>query len=137
MRRSAIDNIDLALDIDDFPESYYITQLRGLGRFHVVEEDLVKFYTGGISATKDDPWVKSRIVMRFGEKELAALFSFKQISFLEKLVVAQKLSYVTLRHKVPDTVRRWWLMPAYLAAYAAEFIRPNKWRYENGKIVKC
>jgi hypothetical protein len=137
MRRSAVDNIDLNLNIDDFPERYYIAQFRGLGTIHIVEEDLAKFYSGGIGETENDHWVKERTLMRFGEKELSVLFGFRQITLLEKIVVAQKYAYVTLRHKVPDTVWRWWLLPAYLAASVAEFMRPNKWRYEDGRIVKC
>jgi glycosyltransferase involved in cell wall biosynthesis len=136
MRRSAIDKIELDLEIDDFPERYYIAQLRGLGRFHIIEEDLVEFYSGGVGETSDDPWVKDRKLMKFGEKELKVLFSFNQINPLEKLVLAQQFAYVTLRHKVPETVRRWWLFPAYLAAYAADLVRPNKWTHEGGRPKK-
>ncbi len=136
MRRSAVDNIDFALDIDDFPERYLIAQLRGLGKFHVIEEDLAKFYSFGIGECRGESWVESRSLMKFGEKELAVLLGFKQLKLLEKVIIAQKYTYVTLRHKVPGTAWRWWLWPAYFASFLAEFIRPNKWRYQNGKIMK-
>lgn len=137
MRRSAIDGIDLVPDVDDYPERYYLAQLRGLGTFHVVEEDLATFYGFGIGETGEDPWVKARSFMRFGERELSFISGLRQLTRLEKFVVSQKYAYVTLRHKIPGTVRRWWLFPAYAAANLAGFIRPNKWKFEDGKVVKC
>ncbi len=129
MRRTAIDAIKLELqDISDYPDRYYLLQLRCFGYFHVFEEDLLGFRAGGISSTGNDPWVRTVIDMNFGEKELNVLFSLPQVNWLEKHLIALKFTYIALRHNIPKTARRAWLLPAYISASFMNNVRPSRWR---------
>ncbi len=129
MRRSAIDSIRLELGpIRDYPDRYYLAQLRALGHFQVIEEDLLAFRSGGISSTGDDAWVRSVIDTNFGEEELRLLLSFSTLSNVEKAILAWKWSYISLRHNIPNGAVRWWLTPVHLATRIANSIRPSPWR---------
>jgi glycosyltransferase involved in cell wall biosynthesis len=129
MRRSAIDNIQLSVgNIRDYPDRYYLAQLRALGHFHVVEEDLLGFRDGGISSTGDDPWVKTIIDTNFAEEELRLLFSLPALTSAQKITLAMKWSFIAHRHNIPNVANRWWLTPIHFAARIANMIRPSPWR---------
>jgi len=129
MRRSAIDGIQLDLGpIRDYPDRYYLAQLRAHGHFHVIEEDLLGFRDGGISSTGDDPWVKTVIDMNFSDEELQVLFSLPALSVAAKAILAWKWSYIALRHNIPDVAKRWWLTPVHFASRVANAIKPSPWR---------
>jgi glycosyltransferase involved in cell wall biosynthesis len=137
IRRSAIDSVNLNLPaIRDYPDRYYLIQLRSRGHFHVIERDLLAFRAGGISSSGDDPWVRTVIDTNFGEQEMRLLFSFPQITRFEKAVLALKFTYVALRHNIPATVRRPWLLPAYALAALMNRIRPSHWRITNRGLQK-
>ena len=114
MRRSALDSIKLELDSRCYIDTWIVLQLRALGTIHVIEEDLLSFRSGGLSSTKDDPYVARIIDLIFSETELNILLGLKKLPLLEKIVWAQKMVYYALRHNKPETVKRWWLFPAYL-----------------------
>lgn len=128
IRREAIEKINLDLtNIDDYPDRYYLMQLRYYGYFDVVPEVLLGFRGGGISTTKDDPWVKNVIDLKFGEAELATIKAFEQFPRFQRCLFANKFAYQSLRHNIPDTAFRWWLVPAHCAAWVMNRIRPSKW----------
>jgi hypothetical protein len=110
-----------------------LIQLRCYGHFDVVEEDLLGFRAGGISSTRDDPWVSTVIDNNFGDEELKLLFSLSRVSWLEKHILALKFTYIALRHNIPQTAWRVWLLPAYLLSALMNKIRPSCWRVtDNG-----
>jgi glycosyltransferase involved in cell wall biosynthesis len=123
MRRAALDAINLNLDIEDFPERYLIAQLRSIGEIYVLREELATFNSGGIGEVKSDPWVRSRTLLKFGEKELSVLKSFSMLSNLDNFVLGNSFCFVSLRHRVPGTVWRWWLLPAYISAQLVGLIK--------------
>lgn len=128
MRRDAIDRINLELrNIDDYPDRYYLMQLRGYGNFHVVPEVLLGYRGGGISSTKDDAWVKKVVDLKFGEAELSTLQTFRSYSAVERVLIANKFVYQSLRHNIPGTAFRWWLTPAYCVAHLMNRVRPSIW----------
>jgi glycosyltransferase involved in cell wall biosynthesis len=129
MRREAVDSINLELrDIQDYPDRYYLSQLRCCGHFHDIEEDLLAFRAGGISSTGDDPWVRTVIDMNFGDREMKALFDLSLLSWPEKIVLAFKFTYIALRHNIPNTVWRGWLLPVYVFACFMNHVRPSSWK---------
>ena len=129
MRRTAIDAINLELrGIRDYPDRYYLIQLRCLGHFYVIEEDLVGFRAGGISSSGDDPWVRTVIDTNFGKEEMRLLFSLPRLGWLEKRVLALRFTYTARRHNIPETVWRMWLAPAYLLSALMGVVRPSPWR---------
>ena len=116
MRRSALDSIKFEFDCRCYIDTWIVLQLRALGTIHVIEEDLLSFRSGGLSSTKDDPYVARINDLIFSETELNILLAIKNLSLLEKMVWAQKMVYYALRHNKPETVKRWWLFPAYFLA---------------------
>lgn len=129
MRRTAVDRVDFDVrGIRDYPDRYYLLQLRAQGHFHVVQEDLLAFREGGISSSGDDPWVRSVVDMNFGEAELSLLTSYAALSGLEKTVIAWRYCYLALRHNIGGVARRWWLAPAYLLGALMNLLRPSPWR---------
>jgi hypothetical protein len=122
--------------MDDYPDRYYRVQLRCLGYFHVVEEGLVGFRAGGISSTRDDPWVRTVIDLSFGEKELKVLFGSPHLSWLERHAVVRKFTFVALRHNIPKTVGRAWLLPVYVVASILNWMRPSPWRVIDGALQR-
>jgi glycosyltransferase involved in cell wall biosynthesis len=138
MRRCALDQIDLDLpEITDYLERYYLISLRCLGHFNVVEEDLLAFRAGGISSTRDDPWVSTVIDNNFGDRELNLLLSLKRVTWLEKRVLAMKFTYIALRHNIPHTASRLWLLPAYSLSMLMNKIRPSAWKVTNKGLQCC
>ena len=132
MRRSAIDKVELELGtIRDYPDRYYLAQLRAQGRFNVIEEDLLAFRTGGISSSGDDIWVQTVIDGYFGKEEYRTLFALPHLSRINKVVLAAKWTYMALRHNIPNVVRRWWLAPVHLAARVINSIKPSSWVVTN------
>lgn len=128
IRRSAIDAISVDLrGIDDYPDRHILLQLRTYGHFHVVPEVLLGFRGGGISTTKDDPWVKTVIDLKFGDAELALLESFDRLSELERVLIGNTYAYHSLRHNIAGTASRWWLTPAHALAAIMNRVRPSAW----------
>lgn len=128
IRRSALDAINVDLrGIDDYPDRHILLQLRTHGHFHVVPEVLLGFRGGGISTTKDDPWVKTVIDLKFGDAELALLESFDRLSRLERVLIANTYAYHSIRHNIAGTASRWWLAPAHTVAAVMNRVRPSRW----------
>lgn len=137
MRRRVVDSIRIDLpNIDDYPDRYILLQLRAHGYFHVVPEVLLGFRGGGISTTKDDPWVKKVVDLKFGESEYALLQSFEEFSRVERSLIANKFAYQSLRHNIPGTVSRLALAPAYVAAWLMNWLRPSAWRVGSSGLEK-
>jgi glycosyltransferase involved in cell wall biosynthesis len=123
LRRSTLDSIRLEFDCRCYVDTWILLQMRALGTIHLIEEDLLAFRAGGLSTTKSDPYVAHIVDLICSEDELNILFSLKGLSILEKYMLAQKMTYQALRHHKPDTVRRWWLAPAYIASNCMNWYR--------------
>lgn len=128
MRRKALDSIRFEFNCRCYHEVWYLLQMRALGTIHVIEEDLLAFRAGGLSTTNDDPYVAQVVDLMFSESELECLYSLGKISATEKLLIAQKMTYNALRHKKPETVKRWWLVPAYIASNFMDWYRSKNSR---------